>query len=115
MGYICHHTIVVTGMGESIDFLKDPFPLKTAHEKAKEIFPVVSEITPIKMNGYASFFVPPDGSKEGWADSDIGDRGRNAFVEYLLTTDLAWVEVQFGDEGGVIKVVRDSYNTEKSK
>ncbi|KKN96675.1 hypothetical protein LCGC14_0163190 [marine sediment metagenome] len=48
--------------------------------------------------------VAPDGSKEGWAESDQGDGQRAHFVEYLraLCTErshvyLDWVEVKYGE------------------
>ena len=110
MGYIRNHTIIVEGDGKSFKLLKDsdPFPLRTAHRKAKTIFPYVSPISPIAINGSAAFFIPPDGSKEGWDDSNKGDERRDEFVDFLRTTGLAWVEVQFGDDEGITKIIRHS-------
>ena len=69
MGYIKHHSIVVT---TSINEL-----IKAANERAKEIFgTTVSEIIESKINSYYSFFVAPDGSKEGWGESDAGNENR---------------------------------------
>ena len=44
-----------------------------ARTAAEGIFPWVSEISPTAINGYVSFFIPPDGSKEGWKESTEGD------------------------------------------
>ena len=107
MGYMRHHAIVVTSWDSDI--------LEEAHAKAREIFPYVSPISPPATNGYAAFFIPPDGSKEGWPASDDGDDRRNKFIAWLNeqrfpdgSTVLDWVEVQFGDENGESKVCRHS-------
>jgi len=103
MGYMRHHTIVVTSwQAEAIE---------AAHAQATKIFPWVSAISPEATNGYRSFFVPPDGSKEGWEDSDAGDNRRDAFIAWLEEAYkrrlwCTWVEVQFGDDDGVNKVTR---------
>lgn len=99
MGYMRAHTIVVQSWSK-----KD---IAKAHAKAKEMFPWVSGISPDQTNGYRAFFVPPDGSKEGWAESDLGDDRRKAFKRWLReqayddgSTNLEWVEVQFADDEG---------------
>lgn len=107
MGHFRHHAIVVTGHTEYNG------KLETVHEKAREIFAgtsaCVSEITPKGTNGYQSFFVAPDGSKEWWGDSDAGDIARRDFVWFLRQSGIAdWVEVQFGDDGGQTLIVNDS-------
>ncbi len=76
MGYICHHAIVVTSWDERI--------IEQAHDRAREIFPEVSAILASAVNGYRSFFIPPDGSKEGWGDSAVGSDRRTMFVNYLM-------------------------------
>ena len=62
MGYICHHAIVVTSSFEAT--------LSDAWIKARQLFANVSPIVSSPLNGYRSFFVAPDGSKEGWDESD---------------------------------------------
>ncbi len=103
MGYMVHHTIVVTAYKGDIE---------KAHEKAVEIFGnQVSNLVASKINGYQSFFVAPDGSKLGWSDSDEGDENRNTFIEWLKSQDdfyIDWVEVQYGDDEGYTKIIRDS-------
>jgi len=95
MGIIQHHAIIVTVRYQSID------PM---HQKAREIFGAhaqVSEVVHSPVNGYASFFVAPDGSKEHWSASDEGDERRKEFTAWLREHedgDLAhWVEVSYGD------------------
>lgn len=100
MGYTLHHTIIVTGQNPDI---------AEAWEKALEIFSpvmVVSELTLPVSNGYQSFAVWPDGSKEGWPASNEGDSHRAALISYLNSKCVDWVEIQFAD--GDTKVVADS-------
>lgn len=101
MGVMCHHAIVITSFDEKA--------ISDAHTKALQIFPAeqVTSVTPRYMNGYQSFLIGPDGSKEGWEDSYIGDTNRERFVEWLNSyafddgsSLLTWVEVEFGNEYG---------------
>jgi hypothetical protein len=57
------------------------------------------------MNSTRSFLVAPDGSKEGWEESDKGDQRREEFVEWLRgqayndgSNPLAWIELYFAAE-----------------
>jgi hypothetical protein len=105
MGYIKHHAIVVT---TSIDEL-----IKTAHEKAKEIFETtVSEIIPSKINGYKSFLIAPDGSKEGWSESDTGNVNRKSFIDWVNaqayedgSNSLSYCEFFYGEDNGYSEIV----------
>ncbi len=75
MGYIRHHAIIVTGY----DIKK-----MNKHKKfAKNLGLLVSNVIISKINGYMSFFIAPDGSKEGWKDSNLGDDRRCSFIEYI--------------------------------
>lgn len=75
MGYIRHHAIIVTRW--SHDSLVD------AQKKAIELGHAVSAIVRSVINGYESFLIAPDGSKEGWSESDDGDARRDKFIEWL--------------------------------
>lgn len=101
MGYIRHHSIVVTGISEYI---------AEARNKAIEIFSgLVSGIIPSICNGYESFFIAPDGSKEGWSDSNEGDLKRDGFIEWLETADgVSYCEFYYGDDEGKSKILRHS-------
>ncbi|KQL17666.1 hypothetical protein [Cytobacillus solani] len=98
MGYIRHNSFVVTG---------DSYPeaqrkLDLAHEKAVELFSnLVSPVIQGKTNGYQSFFVAPDGSKEGWDLSDEYDEKRKQLADFI--DSLAYGDgsncVQFVDVG----------------
>lgn len=109
MGYIRHHAIIVTSFDEGL--------IQKAYMMALEIFdpqhvsPVIGPVT----NAFYTFFVGPDGSKEGWKTSDDGDERRDRFIVWLDmqrhedgSTSLDWVEVQYGDDNHETCIVRDS-------
>lgn len=104
MGYIKHHAIAITS---GIDEL-----LKKAHVKAKEIFgDRASEILKGETNAYNSFFIAPDGSKEGWEESKKGDRQRELFVEWINdqvyedgSNSLAFCEFFYGEDKGKAQI-----------
>lgn len=107
MGYMRHHAIVVTSF--SVE------RIAPAHTQAKSLFSQVSEIIQSPINGYWSFLVAPDGSKEGWQESADGDASRDTFVSWLEaqryedgSSPLDWAEVQYGDDDRETKIVRDS-------
>lgn len=98
MGYMRHHAIIVTASDKNIE------PI---HIKAKEIFgDATSNILPAAVNGYRSFFIGPDGSKEYWQMSDEGNSRREDFKRWLNDPRQAnayyprWAEIQYGDENG---------------
>lgn len=102
MGTIQHHAIIVTGFNDT--------NMAKARRKALKIFypEDVSEIVGNGMNGYASFFVGPDGSKEGWDDSNTGDERRQKFIAAASKLGgLKVVEVSYGECGQTIEVFRD--------
>lgn len=58
------------------------------------------------VNSYHTFVLVPDGSKEGWTESDTVDTLRDGFVSRLAADQFgdgsspwAWVEVGFGEYG----------------
>ena len=76
MGRINHHAIFITSFDEE--------GIKTAQEKAIELFGgQVSNIVKSKRNKYMSFFIGPDGSKEGWDASNEGDDKRKEYMEWI--------------------------------
>lgn len=94
MGYIRHDAIIVTSWNAEY--------LHAAAEKAKEIgLQIVGPSKPA-MNGTTTFLVCPDGSKEGWEESDAGDAKRAAFLNYLNgqryednSSSLSWVALSY--------------------
>lgn len=105
MGYIRHHSIVVTTW--------DKDKVKIVYDKAKEIFGAnVSEIVNSNINGYQSFFVAPDGSKEGWEESEQGDKNRASFLEFIEqqkyeddSNSISFAELFYGDDEGESEIV----------
>lgn len=107
MGYMRHHAIIVTS------FM--PERTQAAHDKAVELGMAVTSIVSGSINGYTSFLIAPDGSKEGWDGSTKGDQQRAAMVEYLDaqrhdddSSSIDWVEVQFGDDDMDTCIIRDN-------
>jgi hypothetical protein len=105
MGDIYHHAIIVIGTEWR------SHQLVAAREYAIEAGNSVTEIVPSRTNGFSSFMVAPDGSKEGWANSNEGDEARDKLVAFLTDYEnnglLEWVEVYFGWEGGT-RITRSS-------
>lgn len=113
MGWIRHHAIVVTGTYDHDKYIL------VAHAEAKRLFGgtrcAVSPVTLAAQNGTRSFFVAPDGSKEGWEESDDADLARKELTDWLdgqrygdHSSPLAWVEIQYGDDACETCVCRDS-------
>jgi hypothetical protein len=119
MGYTRHHAIVVTSFDDEL--------LKSARNKALEIYganhdpidgnfsKLVSEPIVGITNGFVSFFIAPDGSKEGWDTSDQSDACRSKFINWMNaqrfddgSTVLDFVEVQFGDDNRDTRICRHS-------
>jgi len=93
MGYMSHNAIVVVSWNHE-DIVK-------CHNAAQNIGLQVSELVPGTMNGYKSFLIAPDGSKEGWSESDLGDFHRQKFIDWLVLSDLycvEWAEIQMPED-----------------
>ena len=107
MGYIRHHAIIVTSYDSDL--------IEEAHYKAKKLFKNVSEICDSVMNAYYSFFIPPDGSKEGWEVSNEYDEKRDEFIEWCKSKEysdgsnpLDYVELFYGDDSGYDGIIHAS-------
>lgn len=106
MGYIRHHAIVCTSWS-----LKR---LEAARVRCLELGANVTEVVRGSINEYHSFMVGPDGSKEGWQESDAGDERREKIKAALREgyadggTYIEWIEVQYGDENHDSRIVAGS-------
>ncbi len=107
MGYTRHHAIIVTSFDDEL--------LQQAHTQAVELGMSVTPIISGAVNFYSTFLVGPDGSKEGWDESDKGNEQRAEFTDWLDqqrhnddSSNLDWAEVQYGDDDAHNYVVRDS-------
>lgn len=100
-----HHAIAVTC------YRKDM--IQKAHKKATEIFKNrVSNILESDYNGFSSFFIAPDGSKEYWEASDLGDAQRKKFKNWIKkqafedgSSPISFCEFFYGDDNGESSVV----------
>lgn len=94
MGYIKHHAIVLTSWKYE--------HLEAARAKAEELGLRPTELTNEVTNGYRSFMVPPDGSKEGWEESEGGEQRRQTFRGWLYAQSedlyVEWCEVAYGSD-----------------
>lgn len=104
MGHMRHHAIVVTSYDSKL--------LSKAQDEALRLGMSVTPTITSSVNGYDSFMIGPDGSKEGWESSFIGDKQRYKFIGWLVAQDLsdgssclAWCVMQYGDENNVNMMV----------
>lgn len=105
MGYIAHHAIVVTGDEEEV---------KAAHAKATALGCLVTNIAGPGVNAYYSFMIAPDGSKEGWTDSDEGDTRRAAWIASGIGNLCEWAEIRFGADDAVATVSRSAWDDDET-
>ena len=104
MGRIKHDAIICTA--------RDIKYLRAAHKRATDIFgEMASEIVNGIINGQVSFFIAPDGSMEGWEESNACDERRLVFLEYLKeqNTFIDYVAVQFGGDDDQSEVYSGGY------
>ena len=115
MGYDRSHAIVVTSWSDD--------RIAIAHQHAQELCgqDLVSPLVERRVNGGASFLIAPDGSKEGWEDSDVGDQQRESLIRWLDrqrhvdgSTPYDWIYVQFGDDERQNLIVRASDDDQAS-
>lgn len=100
MGYIIHEAVIVTGNSYyNIEEEPDcPQDIKNIRQAIYDIYKkyddeiegtisdCVGQICGTGMNGTYAFLIAPDGSKEGWGLSQLGDDAREEAMEYLRTT-----------------------------
>lgn len=100
MGYIRHNAIIVTGAG----FAEGE--LQLIHTKAKSLLgSLVSEIIESECNGYFSFFIAPDGSKESFNTSDNFDDKRKEICDFIDgfayddgSNPINFVDIAYGED-----------------
>jgi hypothetical protein len=100
MGYMKHEAVIVTtwfGRDEPMPDM-DAFRASIPEPFRPLVVGPVLSVT----NGYYTYALLPDGSKEGWDDSDIGDAVREAFLDLFPerysdgSSRHCWVHVAFG-------------------
>jgi len=117
MGYMSHNAIIVTGYRK---YGEKRGPVDEARDYATSLGCQVTECLESNTNGYVTFVVIPDGSKEGWDGSDAGDVRREAFLAEvkrragmtLVDEDDAWffdwAEIQYGNDDGITRIIAHS-------
>lgn len=109
MSHVIHEVIIVTCYAEEL--------AKRAHVKAKELMEppnkthpdrLVTDIVASNINSYYTFFIAPDGSKEGWEEAEYFATQREKFLSWLVLQEeeegvwYEWMEVKYGKrESGV--------------
>ena len=98
MSQIFYHSIVVTS--------RDQILLEKTHKRAKQLFGIL--VTPIMLsiiNRCFTYFISPDGSKEGWDLSNTYNDLRKEFTDYLKSftyddgsTSIKYCEFCYGGE-----------------
>lgn len=117
MKNIQHHSIIVTcNDKESLALVRNEvLRLYKSNMEAKNSNQLVSPILDSLINKFCSFFIAPDGSKEGYDASEDGNRIRKKIVEFLNSlaeadgsNSIKFVEVSFGNDAGTAAV--ENYN-----
>jgi hypothetical protein len=117
MGYIRHHAIVVSGHHKWV-----AGNLPDIHEARQAALDagcrLVTGVVGPGTNGTSSFLIAPDGSKEGWEESDRGDEARDRFVAWLREHGKGgfydWAEVVLGSDDAEAFVERNAWDAETS-
>jgi hypothetical protein len=104
---IRHHTLIVTVHDQKLaEKLRQQISdLYKKNMEAKNGFQLISPIVGSLIGGYYTFFIAPDGSKEGYDLSDDGDRIRAKVIALLDSFKsengaypVNYVELYFGDD-----------------
>lgn len=101
MGYFRHDAIIVTGQSPEIE---------TAKWHAVNLGLRTTNIVSHAMNMSSSFLIVPDGSKEGWVDSDLGDEARASWIAWtrVVALRVQWVAVSYAGDGAEDTCIVDS-------
>jgi hypothetical protein len=109
MGTIQHHAVIATTWSEGqVQRIRDWVATLPELDSLSWSCAVKDRFafSPAVMNGYVTVTLCPDGSKEGWEDSDEGDNLRALFIQELKKADYedgsnpwAIVEVGYGEYG----------------
>jgi hypothetical protein len=107
MGYLRHECLIV-----SSDDADAVLRVQTA---ACSIFDeqgmgrLVGGLTQHLTNGGAAFLISPDGSKEGWGQSNDAEAARNELIEWLRSGEapfVNWALVLIGGDDGEYRVLQ---------
>lgn len=105
MSHYNHHAIIVIGNHIMND--DGITPVSRAHVAAEVLGLATTNIVLSDLNGFASFMVVPDGSKENRPESDEGDAARDKFIDWVRATDsVHYAEVAIGPDDDTAEVTR---------
>lgn len=94
MGYIRHHAIILTHY--------DRAEIDDARRFAELCNLNPTPVSESPYNGYLTFFIPPDGSKEGWSQSNDGNEERKRLKQFIRKRHqyMDWTEISYGGDDG---------------
>lgn len=103
MGYMRHNVIVATSWNDAL--------IDRAATFARNLgLTVIGPSAPL-VNGYRTMTVCPDGSKEGWPESDAADEKREKLRAFLNgeryedgSTSIEWFEAMFGGDDACVEI-----------
>ena len=103
MGTYTHKPVVVISQKGYVE---------AAHKKAVSLFPdSVSPVINSDLNGWGSFLIATDGSKDGWEDQELADCRRSLFKDWINAQAFAdgsnmytYVEVVMQESSGNVFV-----------
>lgn len=102
MGYIRHDTMIAT-VPDRVDLDTGRLRDRIREAAGDRFVNLLAGPTWSTTNGYKTLFLAPDGSKEGWDDSEMGDVVRLVFADHVLEAypDADIVQVSYGGDYGV--------------
>jgi hypothetical protein len=113
MGYTRHDAIIVTSYRREA--------IEEAATKAREYGLEVLGPSTQTINGFRTLLVCPDGSIEGWQESDDFDDRRAKYLEYLNNAQhadgsswLSWVALAYGNDDRTAEITAHAWQTLES-
>lgn len=113
MGIVNHHAVIATTSSKHtysdiVTWIANlEFEKSILGEDFKKLFVYGGKGV---VNYYYTIALLPDGSKEGWEDSHLGDKLRQLFINKLNEDDSwRWAEVSYGEFGQHVKGNNKTY------
>ncbi len=115
MKNIKHHTIAITSNDKSqLDALRNKLiSIYKDKMEAKKGSQIISPIIESLINSFCTFYIVPDGSKEGYDASEDGDTVRKSICELIETYKqpdgeniFRYIEVSYGADDATAAIIR---------
>lgn len=108
MGYLRHKALIVNGWdGKAVAAAHDE--VSALYDEHDDMAGLVSPVVPHAMNGGASFLIAPDGSKEGWHHSELGDELMDRAKIIIAKHEwVDWCEVLCGGDDDEFAIIAAS-------